>query len=67
MTQEESSVVSNALTDAETYASECYGKFIVGDMNLETEWEAFVDTMNAFGLEQVMEVANAAAARFDAR
>ena len=67
LTQEESSVVSSALTDAETYASECYGKFIVGDMNLETEWEAFVDTMNAFGLEQVMEVANAAAARFDAR
>ena len=47
---------SALLADIETYASECVVKFITGDMDIETEWDAFVETMHSMDIDRCIEI-----------
>lgn len=43
-------------TDVETCWKEYRDKFIIGELNVETDWDAFVKTINAMGLESMIKV-----------
>lgn len=42
--------------DIDTYVNECEAKFITGEMNLETDWETYVSTLETIGLTELMEI-----------
>ena len=38
-------------SDCDDYFKEMRAKFITGEADIETEWDAYVEMMNALGLE----------------
>ena len=53
-TVEESEAISDYLSDLTTYESECLLKFLIGDMDIETEWDDFIDTCIDMGAETIV-------------
>ena len=51
-------------TDLETLADERVLKFVVGDLNLESDWDAYVWDMETQGLNQCLETYQAAYDRY---
>lgn len=39
-----------------TYATECFAKFVVGDMDIESDWDSYVGTINAMGLDKYLSI-----------
>lgn len=64
---EEAEVIADHKTDIETYRDEMMMKFITGQADLETEYDAYLEQMNALGLQDMLEVYEASYARFLAR
>ena len=50
-TEEEYELIDMARSDVEAYFKEMRAKFIVGEADIETEWDSYVDTMYALGLQ----------------
>lgn len=64
----EQQVISQFLADCETHAATCLVKFIIGDMDIEAEWDDYVDIMlNTLGLKYVLEAKQSAYDRYLAR
>ena len=42
--------------DLETYISEMHAKFITGQEDLETGWDAYLNTLNRMGLPEILEI-----------
>ena len=56
---EESDEISNILGPVNTYNSECMMKFIMGDMDIETEWDTFIEKLKGYGdMDRVCEILN---------
>lgn len=56
---EESTEVSDIIGPVNTYLNECIVKFIMGDMNLDTEWDTFMEKLQGYGdMERVCEILN---------
>lgn len=55
-TEDEQYVIDNKFGDISLYVEEMKAKFISGAADIETEWDAYVDTCNQMGLEEVLEV-----------
>lgn len=51
-----SAEVARLKTDINTYVEESIAKFITGQMNLETEWDAFKAQCEAIGLARYLEI-----------
>ena len=64
LTTEENDAVSKHEADLETLADERVLKFVVGDLNLESDWDAFVLDMETQGLNQCLETYQAAYDRY---
>lgn len=63
-TMEESEVIAQYQTDITTYVTECLAKFITGDMDVEKDYDAFVDQILTMHSEDIKEIYQAAYDRF---
>lgn len=50
-----------------TYVEEMTTKFIMGTEDIETGFDAYLKTLDQFGLERATEIMNDALARYNAR
>ena len=67
MTTEEGEEYAAIYSDIQTYVSECIPKFVQGEMNLEGDWDSFVDNVRSMDIDRCCEIYQAAVARFNAR
>lgn len=56
LTMEEREEISKLAADYESYADECRQKFIVGDMDIETEYETYEEEVRTQGLTRALEI-----------
>lgn len=62
---EESAQYNAALNEVSTYASAQIAKFISGDEDLESGWDAFVETCKTLGADTMVEIYSAAVERYN--
>lgn len=66
LSTDESADASALQSDLYTYVAECIPKFILGEMDIETEWDTFVTKCEDMGLLEVIEIYQAAYDRYAA-
>lgn len=64
---EESAEYNAALSEVSTYAAAQIAKFITGDEDLESGWDAYVETCNTLGAQTMIDVYTAAVERYNAQ
>lgn len=64
---EEAETYNSTFSDINTHAQEMTLKFITGTADVETEWDAYVDEIEAMGIEKVIDCYQAAYERYEAR
>ncbi len=67
LTAEESEAYSTMITDIATYSGEMITKFIVGEADLEAEWDNYVETVLSIRLEEALGYQQAAYDRYIGR
>lgn len=55
-TQEEVDAISEIQTSIYSYVDESRTRFILGDMNIETDWDSYISTLESMGLGELIEV-----------
>lgn len=60
LTEDESNIYKDNWTDLNKYIGEETAKFITGDRDIATEWDAYVSELYAMGLQDVLDVYQAA-------
>ena len=63
-TMEESARVGELAGDILTYASTEVVKFILGERDIETQWDNYVAELSAMGMEEILEIEQAAYQRY---
>jgi len=59
LTEEENTEISDITAPVNTYLNECIVKFIMGDMNLNTDWDTFMTKLAGYGdMDKVCEILN---------
>jgi len=58
-TTEESIRLSEIMTDVNTLRSEMFQKFIVGELDIDQEWDNMIKKMEAMGIQEAIEIYNA--------
>lgn len=58
-TAEEADQVSPFLTDSDSYVQEARMKFVTGQWNFDSDWDAYVNQLNAMGAEDYVTVKQA--------
>lgn len=66
-TTDESGTFNTTVNDVGTYCSEMLMKFCVGDEDIDTGWDAYVDQVYSLGLQKCIDVKQAAFERYQAR
>lgn len=66
-TEEENEVIRTTFADIDTYVEEHYTKFQTCDLSYENDFQGFVDTLYDMGLQDVIDVYQAAYDRYMAR
>lgn len=66
-TAEESEVNTMKATDLSTIQTSWRDKFITGDANIESDWEAYLSDLVAYGVEDLIAVRQAASDRYYAK
>ena len=66
-TTDESETKSELESTIQTYCEECRLKFIVGDMDIEKDWDSYVTAVENMGLDELLEIYQAAYDRFQAK
>ncbi len=64
---EETATVQQYYTDISTDVSEQIGKFLIGETDVEADWDAFVETVEAMGIEDVVSAYASAGERYFGR
>jgi len=64
MTTDESADYAAAYNDVRTYVSEMTLKFIMGIEDIDAQWGAYMETLENFGLETMLEIQQAALDRY---
>lgn len=67
LTTEESEAYYGVESDIQTYVEECTVKFIIGDMDINTQWEEYTAQLDTMGIEDGIEIYQAALDRYMAR
>ena len=65
-TQEELDQVSEIEATIRTYVDESLTRFILGDMDVEADWDAYLNELETIGLSMYLEVAQTAYDRLNA-
>lgn len=55
-TEDENFQISDILNSLNTYVSECMVRFATGDMDIETEWDAYLAELDNIGLQTYLKV-----------
>ena len=66
-TEDESYEYATIINEMNTYVEEMTTKFIMGTEDIETGFDAYLKTLDQFGLERATEIMNDALARYNAR
>lgn len=66
-TVDESETKSELESGIQTYCEECRLKFIIGDMDIEKDWDSYVAAVEEMGLAELMEIYQAAYDRFQSK
>lgn len=64
---EETETVQRYYTDIATYAGETIGKMLVGELDIDAEWDNFVETVNSMNIAEVVAAYQSAGERYFAR
>ena len=64
---EETATVQQYYTDISTFVSEQIGKFLIGEADVETGWDEFVETVETMGIEDVVDAYESAGERYFGR
>ena len=69
MTVEENGEYASLMTDINTYVDEMAARFIVGDSDIETEWDAYIESLysSEFELGRAIEIYQGALDRYYAK
>lgn len=67
LTADEQDIYTDCWTDIETYINEMNAAFITGQKDIEAEWDTYVSTLYDMGLQDVIDVYQAALDRYNAR
>lgn len=67
MTTEESDTYSGLMTDIKTYVETSYMEFIIGDKNLDTDWDEYVEMVKSMGIDEALACKQAAYDRYQNR
>ena len=52
----ENETLTKLAADITTYADTCIPKFIMGDMDIDTEWDSYIETLNSMGIEECIKL-----------
>jgi len=66
-TQEELDQISEIQASIDSYVVEMRTRFILGDADIETEWDTYLSTLNSMGLDLYLKVAQQAYDRMNAK
>ena len=59
LTEDENSELSDITTPVTTYLDECMAKFIIGDMDLDADWDTFMTKLQGYGdMNRACEILN---------
>ena len=64
LTEDETIIYSDAWTDINTYVTEQTAKFISGEIDIEAGWDEYIKNLEAMGLQDVLDVYQAAYDRY---
>lgn len=67
LTTEEASTYSSLMADITTYVNECALNFIIGDMDLEKDWDSYVANVEGMNIEGALACKKAAYERYQNR
>ena len=67
LTEDEHDVYTDAWTDINKYVMEFQAAVLTGEKNVETEWDTFIANLNEMGLQDVIDVYQAALERYNDR
>ena len=59
-TSEESSKRATLLTDIKMYIEQAFGQFITGELDIDKNWENYLNTLEQIGLSELMKIEQAA-------
>ena len=64
MTSEEQAIYNDLWPEIESYIAQRNEAFITGQADLDTQWKAYLEELNALGLQQVIDIYQAALDRY---
>lgn len=64
LTADEEARYSAASSDVETYMDEVIIKFMIGDMDIDAEWDSYLETMESLGVNEMIDIYEAAYERY---
>lgn len=67
LTTDETATVQQYYTDISTYVGEQIGKFLIGEADVEADWDAFVETVKSMGIDDVVAAYASAGDRYFSR
>ncbi len=56
-------MLTDKWTAIKSYEEECYVRFCLGDLNLDSDWDNYIATLAAMGLQDVVDIWNACYSR----
>jgi len=67
LTEDERDIYTDAWVDIDKYLTEMNAAFITGQMDIEAEWETYLKELDVRGLQDVIDIYQAALDRYNAR
>lgn len=56
LTSEETEQLADIQTNLSTYVEECTAKFLIGDMDIDKDWDTYINELEKIGYKTVVEV-----------
>ena len=67
LSTDESSTYANIINEVNTYAAETIVRMVIGEIDIETGWQEFLDTIDSMGIDEAVAIQQAALDRYNAR
>ena len=64
---DETATVQRYYTDISTYVAEQVGKFLIGESDIDENWDTFVETIESMGIDEVIDAYTSAGERYFGR
>ena len=65
LSEDEQNELAEIKTSIDSYQTECFTAFVMGNMDLTNDWDTYVNTLNAIGLEQYVSIGQTAWSRMN--